>query len=421
MYDFFEHVNTALPRGGDPILIDPSVIYGAFLLLCLALIHNTYLTHQKAAALRRKDRELALYRVAMEAHAQSDHQGREMLDRLQDEVYAFRTDTLELIYLNKRALAASDLSLSGAAGKRLADLSDTFDEDALRRRVAPLLSGETTSILFDFTLRGKAVEANVQLENILDGTPFFIAAVRDVSRRKRAEQDMAEFVATVSHELRSPMTSIKGALNLIGSGFAGPMSERAEAMIIMAQRNVERLLRLINDLLDLQKLDADMMDLTVTPLDVMAFAEEVVAANSGYGHEFGVELDCTGPPNPVIVSLNRDGMTQALTNLLSNAVKFSSQGQSVELAVAEHDNSVRLAVTDHGLGIPSEAHRTLFTRFVQAHSQIDRQRVGTGLGLSIAKAIVEKHGGRIGFTSESGVGSTFYIDLPKFDALQASA
>jgi signal transduction histidine kinase len=335
-----------------------------------------------------------------------------LIDVLDDEIFAFSAETYELLYLNKRALAEAGWTTCEAGGKRLHDLFEAFEVRAFQDCIAPILTRKSRSVLFETLFRGKTVEAKLQLEDGADGTPLLIAVLRDVSGRKRVERDMAEFVSTVSHELRAPMTSIKGALALISSGGAGPMSERADAMVQMAQRNVERLLRLVNDLLDLQKLDANMMDLAVTPIDIMAFAQEVVASHSGYGLEFGVDLRCTGPSEPLYVHLNRDGMTQALTNLLSNAVKFSDRGQSVELAVRVRANGVRLTVTDHGMGIPTEAHCRLFSRFVQAHKQIDRQRVGTGLGLSIAKAIVERHGGRIGFDSEIGLGSTFFIDLP---------
>lgn len=352
---------------------------------------------------------------------QAERQDRAMIDRLRDEVYVFSTDTFELLYLNKRALASMNWSAGEVAGKRLADLKEPFDEQVFRVRVAPLLAGEVDAILYEATFREAAVEVNLQLEHSLEGTPRFLAVVRDISERKRAEHDKAEFVATVSHELRSPLTSIKGSLNLITSGMAGPMSERAGSLIAVAQRNVDRLLRLINDLLDLEKLDANMADLTVTSLDLVAFAEEVVAANAGYGHEYGVELRCVGSAEPIFASISRDGMMQVLTNLLSNAVKFSPRGSCVDLEVVERPDGVRLSVKDRGLGIPPEAYQTLFSRFVQAHGQIDRNRVGTGLGLSIAKTIVEKHAGRIWFVSEVGVGTTFYIDLPKAEGIRAVA
>ncbi|RID91567.1 PAS domain S-box protein [Gemmobacter lutimaris] len=352
---------------------------------------------------------------------QAELQERAMIDRLRDEVYIFAADTLELLYLNKHSLVSMDVTPEEVRGKRLTDLIQPFDEAKFRARVARLLTGEVDSILHEANWRGCPVEINLQQELSLDGKARFIAVVRDISKRKRAERNRAEFVATVSHELRSPLTSVKGSLNLINSGVLGALPDKAGSMVEVALRNVDRLLRLINNLLDLEKLDADMMELTMAPMDVVALAEEAVAANAGYGLEYGVKLRYVGPRSPIIADISRDGMLQVLTNLLSNAVKFSPRAQWVDLTVSETPSGVRLSVTDRGPGIPPEAHQTLFARFVQAHADPDRSRIGTGLGLSIAKSIVTKHGGRISFTSEVGVGTTFYIDLPRSSELRSVA
>ena len=352
---------------------------------------------------------------------QADLQQRTMLDRLRDEVYLLSIDTLELLYLNKRSLQLMNWTSEDIIGKRLSDVSSSFDEAAFRSRGARLLSGETEAVLYETTKNGVPVEVSLQLDRTLDGTARFVSVVRDISERKRAERDKAEFVATVSHELRSPLTSIKGSLNLIASGAVGPVTDRAKPLINVALRNVDRLVRLITDLLDLEKLDADMMDFGFETVDLVAFAEDAVAANVGYGHEYGVSLQRVGSKTPVFANISRDGMMQVLTNLISNAVKFSEKGQCVELGVAEDEDGIRLTVTDHGPGIPADAAKLLFARFVQVHAQVDQRRSGTGLGLSIAKSIVEKHSGRIWLTSEVGRGTTFIIDLPKAENFQAVA
>lgn len=352
---------------------------------------------------------------------QAESQSRAMVDLLRDEVYVLSTDRLELLYLNKRALAALNWTAEEITGKRLSDLGGRFDEAAFRTRIAALQAGEVDSVLYEAATNEGPIEVSLQLDHSLEGTPRFVAVVRDIAERKRAERDKTEFVSTVSHELRSPLTSIKGSLNLISSGALGPIPDRSARLIHVALRNVDRLVRLINDLLDLEKLDANMMDFTFETIDLVAFAEEAVATNAGYGLEYGVTLRRVGSREPVYANASRDGMMQVLTNLLSNAVKFSPQGQSVELGVEEGPNGVRLTVTDHGDGIPPEAQGMLFTRFVQAHTQVDQRRGGTGLGLSIAKSIMDKHDGRITFTSVVGVGTTFIIDLPKAGDLRAVA
>jgi PAS domain S-box-containing protein len=344
-----------------------------------------------------------------------------ILAALPDEVYVIDAASLEIAYLNPAASMSSGLRMEDAVGKPLNAVFDGFDLPSIQTRIGRLVAGASQTELCEVSHGDRPFEVKLALQPFPNAQPRIIAAMRDISERKRAEQEMADFVSTVSHELRSPMTSVKGALNLISSGVAGPITDRAEAMVDMAQRNVDRLLRLINDVLDLQKLDAGMMDMSLERVDVLAFCQDVIVANAGYGHEFGVGLSCSGPREPIYAAIHRDGMTQVLTNLLSNAVKFSPQGQSVELIVARHETGVRLSVTDHGIGIPPEAHDKLFARFVQAHTKIDRQRVGTGLGLNIAKTLVEKHGGNIGFTSEIGVGTTFFIDLPTEDVTLSPA
>lgn len=353
--------------------------------------------------------------------SQADMQNRAMIDLLQDEVYVLTTDTLELIYLNKRSLAAMGWTAQEMDGRGLADIGSRFDVSMFRDRASDLLSGEIDSVLYEDMISTGPIEVSVQLDHSIEGVPRFVAMVRDISERKKAERDKKEFVSTVSHELRSPLTSIKGSLNLISSGALGAIPERSARLIQVALSNVDRLVRLINDLLDLEKLDANMMDFTFETIDLVAFADEAVAANAGYGHEYGVSLRRVGASGPVYAKVSRDGMMQVLTNLLSNAVKFSPQGQAVDLGVEETAEGARLTVTDRGDGIPPEAQGTLFTRFVQAHTQVDARRGGTGLGLSIAKSIMDKHEGKITFTSEMGAGTTFIIDLPKAGNMRAVA
>lgn len=353
--------------------------------------------------------------------SQADMHNRAMIDLLQDEVYVMTTDSLELLYLNKRSLAAMNWKATELAGKRLADVSERFDEALFRERAAALLAGTIDSVLYEDAISTGPIEVSLQLDHSLEGAPRFVAMVRDISERKRAERDKTEFVSTVSHELRSPLTSIKGSLNLISSGALGAIPERSARLIQVALSNVDRLVRLINDLLDLEKLDANMMDFSFETIDLVAFADDAVAANAGYGLEYGVSLRRIGPREPIYARVSRDGMMQVLTNLISNAVKFSPEGQAVDLGVEEHPEGVRLTVTDRGDGIPPEAQGALFTRFVQAHTQVDQRRGGTGLGLSIAKSIMDKHEGKITFTSEMGAGTTFIIDLPKAGSMRAVA
>lgn len=343
---------------------------------------------------------------------------------MRDEIMLLSTDSFQLLYLNKAARLAHGMVGVALKDRCLGDLFPAdapFDADALRENIAPLLAGTTDCVLRDCEWHGKSVEVSLQLEHGFDGTPRLLALVRDISKRKHAEKMRADFVATISHELRSPLTSIKGSLSLVAAGTLGDLPDRPRQLIEIAMRNSETMLRLINDLLDIERLDADRLSLKFETLDLTDFGIEALTANLGYGHEFGVKLRYIPPPEPLHVSIDRDAMRQVVTNLLSNAIKFSGKGKVVELIVTQHQDFARLTVKDYGLGIANEAQSAVFTRFFQAHSDHESKSASTGLGLSISKAITEKHGGKISFDSKVGVGTSFHVDLPLQEALRAAS
>ncbi len=244
------------------------------------------------------------------------------------------------------------------------------------------------------------------------GKRMFTGIVRDITERKKAESMKAEFVSTVSHELRTPLTSIMGSLGLIRGGAAGEVPEKALAMVDIAYKNSDRLVRLINDILDSEKLASGKMDFRMETLDVMELVERSVEENKGYGEEHNVTFTIRERLAGAKISGDADRLLQVMANLLSNAAKFSPDGEKVELSVTRKGDLIRIAVTDRGPGIPDEFHAAIFGRFTQSDSSDTRQKGGTGLGLSISKAIVEKHDGAIGFETEIGAGTTFHVDLP---------
>jgi signal transduction histidine kinase len=185
-------------------------------------------------------------------------------------------------------------------------------------------------------------------------------------------------------------------------------------MIDVAHRNSERLVRLINDLLDLQKIESGTIPLHLEPVEVGALVARAVEANHAYGERYTVSFayDEDGPE--AWVHGDPDRLIQVLTNLLSNAAKFSPPDSTVAIAVTRRDEGVRVSVTDEGPGIPPEYQGHVFKKFAQVDSSSSRQKEGTGLGLSISRAIVEMHGGRIDFDTEVGKGTTFYFDLPEW-------
>lgn len=244
------------------------------------------------------------------------------------------------------------------------------------------------------------------------------AVARDISERKRIEQMKTDFISVVSHELRTPLTSIHGSLGLIAGGAAGELPEKARELIDIATRNSDRLARLINDILDVEKIESERMGLRLVPQDLMALVEQAVEANQPYGQPYEISLRIVESAR-VLVRADADRMQQVLSNLLSNAVKFSPRGAVVEVGVTAEDGRARLRVTDHGKGIPPEFQARIFEKFTQADTTSTRQRGGTGLGLSIARAIVERHGGQIWFETAVGRGTTFFVELPAWTAERA--
>lgn len=247
----------------------------------------------------------------------------------------------------------------------------------------------------------------------------FIANKEDITLRKKAEIEMREavemksrFISTASHELRTPLTSIKEGVNLVYSETTGPLNDDQKEFLGIAKRNVDRLARLINDVLDYQKMTAGRMEFNLKPANInetVKIVEETMRPlTKEKGLQLILELDDAIPP----VDFDNDKIIQVLTNLVSNAIKFTETG-SIKITTSRSDNSVITAVKDSGSGIKLEDMPKLFQEFGQlAIKDADRKVGGTGLGLVISKKIVESHGGRIWVESDYGNGTTFYFELP---------
>ena len=242
----------------------------------------------------------------------------------------------------------------------------------------------------------------------------FVAVLRDITERQRVDKMKTEFISTVSHELRTPLTSIRGSLGLICGGAVGELSEKAGMLLNIASNNTERLLLLINDILDIQKIESGRMSFKFQNLELMPFIEQALQDNAAYGEQYKVKFVIVKELDDALVYADKDRLMQVMANLLSNAAKFSPEGAEVEVSVTQqYDDVLRISITDHGAGVPEEFQSKLFDKFTQSDASDTRQIGGTGLGLSISKIIVEKHGGSIDFDSHEGVGTTFYMDLPK--------
>ena len=245
----------------------------------------------------------------------------------------------------------------------------------------------------------------------------FLFIASDITERKEVELAKNEFVSVVSHELRTPLTSIRGSLGLIEGGAVGEVPPKMVRLVEIARANTDRLVRLINDILDLAKIEAGKLELQMLPLDPAELVAEAVAEINGMADQFRVRLAWHSDPSwidhrPSLLG-DRDRLLQVLINLLSNAIKVSPPDSVVETRVeAAGGASVRISVRDQGPGIPAHELGRIFGKFQQIDSSDTRARGGTGLGLAISKAIVDEHGGTIGIETEEHKGSTFWFEIP---------
>jgi signal transduction histidine kinase len=225
-----------------------------------------------------------------------------------------------------------------------------------------------------------------------------------------AAQRKREIVAMVSHDLRTPLCSISGVLTLLGEGVLGPLSDKAQRQVSLAEKSTNRLIKLINDLLDAEKLEAGKLQVVPRQLQLAPLIEQSVNSVETLARERAINLQINAGDLPVFV--DGDRFVQVLVNLLSNTIKFSPDGSTVKIDARLLDSDVEIAVTDEGRGVPPEFVDKIFQRFEQVDQADEAERKGSGLGLPICKAIVELHGGKIGVTSAPGKGSKFWFTVP---------
>jgi signal transduction histidine kinase len=237
--------------------------------------------------------------------------------------------------------------------------------------------------------------------------------LRDISERKLAEKRVSEFYSMVSHELRTPLTSIRASLGLMQGGVAGDLSEMSRQLVDIGREECDRLIRLINDILDIRKIEAGKMELKLREVQPRELVQIALEGMKSVADEVGIELESPESAKG-LVTCDQDRILQVLTNLISNAIKFSSPGKGVAINTEWVDSEwLRFSVIDKGSGIPADHVPKLFQKFQQLDQSDTRSKGGTGLGLAICKAIVDEHHGRIGVHTELGEGSTFYFELPR--------
>jgi PAS domain S-box-containing protein len=241
----------------------------------------------------------------------------------------------------------------------------------------------------------------------------FVVAAADISERLRVERQKDEFVTMVHHEVRAPLTAVRGAIGLLDGGVAGDLGDRGRELVEIAMRNSERMERLVNDLLASRKLEAGHMQFHLESIELMPLVEQAVESASAYASKFQVRIELVESIPGAKVRVDSDRLIQVFANVLSNAIKFSPAGAVVVLTVTRYEGRLRVALQDRGPGIAEEFRDRVFEKFARGDDADWRHRSGIGLGMSISKAIMEGLGGTISFESEVGVGTTFFVDLPE--------
>jgi PAS domain S-box-containing protein len=298
-------------------------------------------------------------------------------------------------------------------GKKMG--SEIFDRVLAGDRLTNL---ETVNV----TKEGKLIEVSLTVSPIRDVTGRVIGAAtiaRDVTDRKALERMKAEFVGTVSHELRTPLAAIKGFVELVVDGEAGPVTDTQREFLEISARNADRLTTLINDLLDVNRMESSGLELREDPVDLGEVLGDVAATFRLSAEAKGLEFRAEPAELPRIVG-DRDRLIQVFNNLVSNAIKYTPSG-AVGMDARVREAEVEIVVHDSGIGLSPEEQARLFTKFFRGGHRIAREAGGTGLGLVIAKAIVERHRGRIVVESEPGAGTRFRVFLPLPSRASAAA
>ncbi|NBD17077.1 MAG: response regulator [Cyanobacteria bacterium] len=316
----------------------------------------------------------------------------------------------QILEVNERFLQMSGYSASEIIDKTLEQIYSpsalTVYQQALSKSNT---QGFVRNLELEFPTKSgpiKTVLLSMELIEI-DGTKCTLQILNDITERKRVEN---EFISLVSHELRTPMTSTIGALDLLNSGQLGTLSDRGKQILQVAIRNSERLIRLVNDILDLERMKSG--EIVIEPAECNLKPLLVQATETMQAMATKVEVELVLEPCDVVLSLDSDRLLQTLTNLLSNGIKFTQAGGKVKLKAIVKNNICQILVQDTGRGIPEDKLESIFERFQQVDASDSRSKGGTGLGLAICRHIVEGHNGKIWVESVLGKGSAFYIELP---------
>jgi len=303
---------------------------------------------------------------------------------------------------------------TGAVQNALIKDERKIEFSAIRTALEDLGSRPDFQLLdFQFQSQDRYFEGFVQSMEGYRATRIYLVFIRDVTDLKELDLKKSQFVATVSHELKTPLTSIIATLGLIESPVFGALNERQKNLVSIAQKSADRLLAMISDILDLERVKSSLSKRRFQNVDIAAVIAASMELNQVYGERYQVSLRAEGIDAPIYVLGDQSQLMRVMDNLLSNAAKFSKEGTQVNVNLRSDSSSVWIDVVDTGIGIADADHAMIFEPFSQVDGSDTRRHGGTGLGLNIVQKIVEEHDGKLSVKSHLGEGSTFTVELPR--------
>ncbi|MDD5218611.1 MAG: PAS domain S-box protein, partial [Candidatus Omnitrophica bacterium] len=361
-------------------------------------------------------------KISENALRESEENFRALAENANDGIL-ITADEGKLVYANKRAAGMTDYMADELPGMDIKKLIHPDEQEKLMKNYEKRIKGENIPMTYETILRkrdGRDMPVEVTgARTVWKGKNAGIVIFRDITERRKVDEFKNEIVRTVSHELRTPLSITKESINLVLDGSSGQVTEEQKVFLETARRNIIRLSRMIDELLDISRLEVGRIELEKENVDLTLLIQSVAFTFEQRLKEKGLDLRLDIPPEGVNAYVDADRMTQIFTNLLSNAIKFTEKG-AIAISIKERENEIECSVSDSGIGIPQEALAKIFEKFQKVRRTSGPGEKGTGLGLSITKGLVELHQGRIWVKSKLGEGANFVFTIPKKSSANAN-